>query len=209
MYNLNEFCNIITSLRKERAWTQTAVAEKLGISAQSISKWECGIGYPDVTLFPMIAELFSIPIGVLFGEKSNVCVMTQENKYVKEFALCKNITVYLGNICRVEYIENNDGTCIVKAEGDPVFIRYFDAEQTGDELIVQIKNPSGSAILWEPYDREGYTNENIVHIYLGEKGVNYTNINYLDLQANFSQNEQTGNYEVNTVVNTVRITNNV
>ena len=136
MYDLNEFCNIITSLRKERGWTQTAVAEKLGISAQSISKWECGIGYPDVTLFPMIAELFTIPIGVLFGEKSNVCVMTQENKYVKEFALCKNITVYLGNICRVEYIENNDGTCIVKAEGDPVFIRYFDAEQTGDELIV-------------------------------------------------------------------------
>ena len=192
-------------IKKRKRLDADGSCRKLGISAQSISKWECGIGYPDVTLFPMIAKLFTIPIGVLFGEKSKMCVMTQENKCVKEFALCKNITVYLGNICRVEYIENNDSTCIVKAEGDPVFIRYFDAEQTGDELIVQIKNPSGSAILWEPYDREGYTNENIVHIYLGEKCVNYTNINYLDLQANFSQNEQTGNYEVNTV----RITNNV
>ena len=42
MYKLNEFCNIITKLRKEKGLTQTALAEKLGISAQSISKWECG-----------------------------------------------------------------------------------------------------------------------------------------------------------------------
>lgn len=56
MYRLNEFCNIIAFLRKEKSMTQTALAEKLGISPQSVSKWECGIGYPDVTLFPVIAE---------------------------------------------------------------------------------------------------------------------------------------------------------
>ncbi len=68
MYQLNQFCNIISTLRKERGWTQTALAEKLGIAPQSISKWECGVGYPDVTLFPVIAELFDVPIGVLFGQ---------------------------------------------------------------------------------------------------------------------------------------------
>ncbi|MFR1518874.1 MAG: helix-turn-helix domain-containing protein [Clostridia bacterium] len=56
VYRLNEFCNIIAFLRKEKSMTQTALAEKLGISPQSVSKWECGIGYPDVTLFPVIAE---------------------------------------------------------------------------------------------------------------------------------------------------------
>ena len=70
MYRLDQFCNIIFNLRKEKGWTQTALADKLGIAPQSISKWECGIGYPDVTLFPVIAELFSVPIGVLFGENA-------------------------------------------------------------------------------------------------------------------------------------------
>lgn len=42
MYNLNQFCNIIASLRKKKGWTQTVFAEKLGISPQSISKWERG-----------------------------------------------------------------------------------------------------------------------------------------------------------------------
>ncbi|MBQ4274620.1 MAG: helix-turn-helix transcriptional regulator [Clostridia bacterium] len=69
MYHLNKFCNIIFELRKERGWTQTMLAEKLGIAPQSISKWECGIGYPDVTLFPLIAEL-SVLILVFFLDKA-------------------------------------------------------------------------------------------------------------------------------------------
>ncbi|MBO5037592.1 MAG: helix-turn-helix transcriptional regulator [Clostridia bacterium] len=43
MYHLNKFCNIIFDLRKKRGWTQTILAEKLGVSPQSISKWECGV----------------------------------------------------------------------------------------------------------------------------------------------------------------------
>ena len=196
MYQLDGFCNIAAELRKEKGWTQTALAEKLGISAQSVSKWECGIGYPDVTMFPVIAEVLSVPIGVLFGEKREEKNMSPKYKYGKEFAVCKNITVYFGNICRVEYIKNKEGICKVEAEGDPVFIKYFDAEQTDDQLLVQIKNPSGSAIFWEPYDRQGYTDENTVRIYYCGKKVNYTNINYLDLQATFRRNEQSGNEEV-------------
>ena len=60
MYHLNKFCNIIFELRKKRGWTQTILAEKLGIVPQSISKWECGIGYPDVTLFPHIGVFQSV-----------------------------------------------------------------------------------------------------------------------------------------------------
>lgn len=69
MYGLDNFCNTLLRLRKERGWTQTELAERIGIAPQSVSKWECAIGYPDVTLFPVIAEVFSVPIGVLFGEE--------------------------------------------------------------------------------------------------------------------------------------------
>ena len=57
MYHLNQFCNIITTLRRKRGWTQTMLADMIGIAPQSVSKWECGVGYPDVTLFPVIADL--------------------------------------------------------------------------------------------------------------------------------------------------------
>ena len=69
MYHLKRFCNILAGLRREKGWTQTDLAEKLNVSPQAVSRWESGIGYPDVTMFPSIAEVFSIPIGVLFGEE--------------------------------------------------------------------------------------------------------------------------------------------
>ncbi len=56
----------ITSLRKARGMTQEALAEALGISAQSVSKWECGTTMPDVSLLPLIAEQLDVTIDYLF-----------------------------------------------------------------------------------------------------------------------------------------------
>lgn len=197
MYNLNNFCNIIASLRKKNNWTQTTLAEKIGIAPQSVSKWECGIGFPDVTLFPVIAEVLGVPIGVLFGEEqTEENIMNKSTEAYGEFAAaCKNITVYLGNKCRVEFIEDTGGICRMEAKGDPVFISYLDAEQDGDNLLVQIKNPCGSSIKWEEYDREGYTGENFVRIHTGMKDANVSTINYLDLTARGGDNAD-GNFEV-------------
>ena len=100
MYHLSKFCNIIFELRKERGWTQGVLAEKLNITPQSISKWECGIGYPDVTLFPLIAELFGVDIGVLFGqvkEANGNMNSKNEKKYVKKMYIifsCVNDVQY-------------------------------------------------------------------------------------------------------------------
>lgn len=85
MYKLDNFGRTLLRLRKERGWTQTELAERIGIAPQSVSKWECAIGYPDVALFPVIAELFSVPIGVLFGdtpaEPDKRCGMEQETPH--------------------------------------------------------------------------------------------------------------------------------
>ena len=42
--------------RKERGLTQEQLAKTLAVSAQSVSKWECGDGYPDIELLPNIAN---------------------------------------------------------------------------------------------------------------------------------------------------------
>jgi transcriptional regulator with XRE-family HTH domain len=57
----------IKSLRRSMDLTQEDVAEMLGVSPQSVSKWERGDTYPDITLLPALAILFKTSIDALVG----------------------------------------------------------------------------------------------------------------------------------------------
>lgn len=54
--------------RLTRHLTQEAAADKLGISAQTISRWECATTLPDTSILPQIAQLYGITIDDLFKE---------------------------------------------------------------------------------------------------------------------------------------------
>lgn len=187
MYNLNQFCNIITTLRKERGWTQTQLAERIGIAPQSVSKWECGVGFPDVTLFPILADLFGVSVGVLFGEgitskKENECMennTTHVQTYV--FEPLKYIDFSVNNCCRIRVIDGVRENATVTVQGDPTFMEYFFVEKDGSRLRVTIRNPGGSDFHWRPYDRGGYEGENMITIYSGVEYVNCLAENYMDL----------------------------
>lgn len=56
----------IKLLRHKYSMTQEQLANRLGISAQSISKWEKGTTMPDITLLPLLAEIFGITIDDIF-----------------------------------------------------------------------------------------------------------------------------------------------
>lgn len=57
----------IAALRKKNEMTQEALASAIGISAQSVSKWENNTNMPDVLLLPVIADIFEVSIDTLFG----------------------------------------------------------------------------------------------------------------------------------------------
>ena len=57
----------IKNLRKRKDITQEELAEHLGISFQSVSKWERGDGLPDITMLPDLADFFNISIDSLIG----------------------------------------------------------------------------------------------------------------------------------------------
>ena len=57
----------IKRLRRERDLTQEEVAAHLGVSFQSISKWERGDGYPDITMLPALANYFGVSVDELLG----------------------------------------------------------------------------------------------------------------------------------------------
>lgn len=56
----------IKALRLKASTTQEALADALGVSSQSISKWENNICAPDITLLPAISEFFGVTIDELF-----------------------------------------------------------------------------------------------------------------------------------------------
>lgn len=65
----------IKRLRREKELTQETLAEYLGVTFQSVSKWERGETYPDITLLPAIADFFGVSADELLGmnrdEKEN------------------------------------------------------------------------------------------------------------------------------------------
>ncbi len=52
--------------RNKARYTQEQLASRIGVSAQSVSKWENEISMPDITLLPRIAEIFGVTIDDLF-----------------------------------------------------------------------------------------------------------------------------------------------
>jgi transcriptional regulator with XRE-family HTH domain len=62
----------IYNLRKASGLTQEALAEKLNISFQAVSKWENGQSLPDIAMLPLLAEIFGTSIDRLFGREAGV-----------------------------------------------------------------------------------------------------------------------------------------
>ena len=68
--NAQKTGSLIAAIRKEQNRTQQDLANELGVSSAAISKWERGIGFPDVSLIEPLATSLGITIAELFkGER--------------------------------------------------------------------------------------------------------------------------------------------
>ena len=59
----------LKTLRKEKNLTQDQLAEQLGVSNRTVSRWETGTNMPDISLLVEIAELYGVSIPELIKEK--------------------------------------------------------------------------------------------------------------------------------------------
>ena len=74
----------LKDLRKEKGITQEQLAEKLGVSGRTISRWETGKNMPDISLLVEIAEFFDVSIPeIIKGERKSEN-MKNETKEVAE-----------------------------------------------------------------------------------------------------------------------------
>lgn len=64
--NSEIFSKNLRRLRLEKNLTQEQLANILGVSVQSVSRWECGNTLPDVMLLPEIARLYGVTVDDLY-----------------------------------------------------------------------------------------------------------------------------------------------
>ena len=94
----------ICKLRKENNLTQASLAEKLNISNRTVSKWENGDGFPDITILPEIAKTLGVTVDeLLAGERKEkqvadikVTAIESQDKLNNFFMICYVISVFIG-----------------------------------------------------------------------------------------------------------------
>ena len=65
----NKVGKLILGLRKEKGLTQKQLADAMNISDKTISKWERGLGYPDVSLLHELSEVLGVNVEkILLGD---------------------------------------------------------------------------------------------------------------------------------------------
>lgn len=79
----------LAMLRKTKGMTQQEAADRLGVSNKTVSKWESGGGFPDITVLPALAELYGVTADdILAGEslkgaKTESAGPTEVQKYLE------------------------------------------------------------------------------------------------------------------------------
>lgn len=67
---MDTFSKNLKRLRTAKSMTQEQAAHALGVSSQTVSRWECASTQPDISLLPAIARLYGVTIDDLYRERS-------------------------------------------------------------------------------------------------------------------------------------------
>lgn len=63
--NQKKIGELIRAARREHGFTQQELAARMHISDKTISKWECGLGCPDLSLLPQLSEILGLDLSAL------------------------------------------------------------------------------------------------------------------------------------------------
>lgn len=67
--NLPKMAQFISKLRKEKKLTQKDLAEQLGVTDKAVSKWERGLGCPDISLLSKLSQVLGVTTSELLNGK--------------------------------------------------------------------------------------------------------------------------------------------
>ncbi len=160
----------IKRLRQEKGITQETLADFLGVTFQSVSRWERGESYPDITTLPEIAAYFKISVDELLGanraeneEEIKRLLEEHDNLHWNEKALwdsINNLKERYPNDFRVQlrYMRmlNSVRQDAFAANGPKILSIYKNIEQncTDDTIRIKAKNQYISYLLRMACDKD-------------------------------------------------------
>lgn len=74
----------LKTLRREKNMTQEQLAEQLGVSSRTVSRWETGSNIPDISLLAELAEFYDVSIPELIDGERKSEIMNEEIKEVAD-----------------------------------------------------------------------------------------------------------------------------
>lgn len=105
----------IASLRAEKALTQQELGNAIGVSDKTVSKWETGGSYPDITIIPMLADYFGVTADYLLRGTPRKVQYLAANWFSDKWRMQVN-EKYLQKGWKVEDIEisgDGDGSAVM------------------------------------------------------------------------------------------------
>ena len=131
--------NLLRKLRKDKGFTQKELAEKLGVVAKTVSKWETGHGFPDVSTLSALADILDV------NERSLLCGSLTQNK--QNTGNIRNTKFHVCPCCgsTIQGIGDYKISCCGKSL-TPLQAKPFDDEHTliiseiEDELYLEINH---------------------------------------------------------------------
>ena len=120
--------SVIKELREKNKLTQAELAQKLNVSDKTVSKWETGRGYPDISLLQPIAKELRVSVAELLSDNAVTNTNVSANMLKSGFYVCP----VCGNvICTT-------GQSVVSCHG--ITLMPLEAEETDKRHLMTIKN---------------------------------------------------------------------
>ena len=118
----------VKQLREARNMTQAALAEKIGVSSKTVSKWETAKGLPDISLLQPLAQALGISVIELMNGEHITNKNISANMLRCKFYVCP----ICGNVL------HSTGSALISCCG--VTLPALEAEEADDDHTVVIEN---------------------------------------------------------------------
>ena len=137
----------IKQLRFRAGMTQEQLAERLGISPQSVSKWETAVTMPDVSLLPALAEVLGVTIDELFDLSAAQKLRRIENRLATEEELPADVFREYEEFLKNRLSENKDDL-----EAQSLLARLYHHRMEADSR--RVKKYARAVILAKPEEKD-------------------------------------------------------
>ena len=115
---------VIKELREKNKMTQLQLADRLGVCDKTVSKWETGKGYPDITLLEPIAGAFKISVTELISGNTIKNANVSANMLRSKFYVCP----VCGNVI------HSMGEAAIQCHG--ILLSPLEAETSDDQHMI-------------------------------------------------------------------------